>query len=70
MGGSGLESHPTSLAELRTPLQYARFHGLSLDTTYKLIRARRLQTVNVSPGARPTYRLSLEQFPGEATAAG
>ena len=63
MREAGLESHPTSLSELATPSQYAAFHGLTLKAMYKLIRAERLKVVNISPGVRPTYRLTLEQFP-------
>ena len=59
-----MESRPIAISDLATPAEYAKFHGLSLANTYRLIQARLLRVVNTSAGIRPTYRLPLDQLPG------
>ncbi len=58
-----MSTSPTSLQDMAPPSQWAAFHGLS---QYRWIAARRLTYVNTSPCRRPTYRLGLDQFPGQA----
>ena len=59
-----MASWPIPVSDLATPAEYAKFHGLSLANTYRLIQARLLRVVNTSAGIRPTYRLPLDQLPG------
>ena len=52
-----------SIAELATPLEWSRFHGVSISSTYRLIRSGRLDALNISGGERATWRLPIEALP-------
>ena len=59
-----MAAQPVSISDLATPAEWARHHGLSLTTTYRLLLNGRLRHVNVSSGAkRATYRIRLEELP-------
>ena len=58
-----MAASPVSISDLATPAEWARHHGLSTTTAYRLIQAGRLEVLNISPGRRATYRLPLGQLP-------
>ena len=59
-----MDARPVSLSDMVSPSEWAHFHGMSISQTYQLIRAERLDALNISAGdGRPTYVLRLRELP-------
>ena len=59
-----MAAQPVSISSLATPAEWARHHGLSLTTTYRLLLAGRLKHINVSAGTKhAAYRIDLAALP-------